>query len=129
MCELHFITKNQIRKAKETKKIYDVKISLSKTKNVGMCITFKNNSYSAFAPDRRIVYAISGSRLYFSSADENEGWKLQTSGKEIPGTLYLNLPRSHEEATQWASQYPGKYQLLYDEKTKYFCIDANGAAS
>ena len=62
-------------------------------------------------------------------AHENDGWLLRTSGKEVPGTLYTQLPRSHEEATLFALNYAGKYQLLYDNEAKCFCIDANGAAS
>lgn len=129
MCDLNFVTKHQIRKTKEPKTFYDVKVNLSKHKANGMLLTFKNSCFDRFAPNHHIKYAIRGSRLYFAEADENDGWLLRTSGKEVPGTLYTQLPRSHEEATLFALNYAGKYQLLYDNEAKCFCIDANGAAS
>lgn len=130
MCELQFFNKNTGKKNFGRNNSYDIKVSISKSDNRGMYISFVNYAYNKISEtDQRIEVAPSGSRLYFRINDA-DGYKLQCGGpKHKDGSRYLHFPRSYKELTEWAETYAGKYELLYDFTLGLYCIDANGVVS
>ena len=129
MCELHFITKKTVKKVPgKNKPSWDVMVRVSKRRaNGGVNFTFRNRCQDLIAPNsNRIAYAVSGSRIYFTSSED--GWNLQTSNKGPSENRYLYI-HGEEELTEWAQKNGGKFALLHDEEKGYYCIDANGAAT
>lgn len=111
--KLVFITKkNNTSKA-------DVSISLYGKKKMATSIILRNNVDRSISKTSFLVVAVSGDRLYFREATEEEGYKIScTSSKTSKTTSIVD-----DALNEFALTHAGDYPLQYDKTLKLFYVD------
>lgn len=128
MCELVWLKKRQGVKRDCIKS--DVRLSTGRSGN-SFNLTFNEEVLDKVSPSRTIDIAISGSRMFFRDGCGEDSYALEKGGR-CQVNKYLSLPISTESGRQlfdWVKKYAngfGRFELLKDEKTGLYCIDANG---
>lgn len=129
MCELVWLKKRQNVKRAEAK-YSDVLISTGRKDN-SFNLAFSEEVINKVSPSGKIDFCVSGSRMFFREGEGEDSYTLFEGGR---GTVrrYLNLPITTDTGRtlyDWTKKYAngrGRFELLKDEKTGFYCIDANG---
>lgn len=125
MCEIKWYSPRKGAKRERTvRKEPDVKLSTGR-KTLGFNLAFSESVYSKVAPSGKVSIGIMGSRMFFKDGGE---YKLGTGGHRDQ-ERYLHISVNTEmgaDGIEWINKYGKAFQLLIDEKTGLYCIDANG---
>ena len=130
MCELVWLKKRVGTKHKAKTKTPDVRLSTGKSNN-SFNLTFSDGVVDRVSPSGRIDISVSGSRMYFRNGEDEASYTLAKGGHGKVNK-YLNLPITTDAGRilyDWVKKYAnglGKFDLLKDEATGFYCIDANG---
>lgn len=91
------------------------KTAKSNKNKIRYALRFRNMSYAKITTTKKIVYALSGSKLYFKEGNEREGFSL--NGFNIDNTACSTM------FTLLNDEYCGDYKLEYDKAEKLYYID------
>lgn len=97
----------------------------TKTNGETAYFTFRNNCQMKICPTTScVMYAVSGTRIYFKEADVNHGYKIGTNKSDKSNNFYMSLKGSKNRvALDFAREHMGEYDLTFDSSVGLWMIE------
>ena len=119
MAELAWVTKTR-RKGTESADMLLGVSSITKKKKTPMAyFTFYSSSFEKFTDTGYAVFAVKGNKIYFKSAEMNQGYKLSKASAK---TNVMQVPISKNLHTA-LGQHTGSYVMFKDRELGLYYIE------
>jgi hypothetical protein len=80
---------------------------------------FRNNSYLKITNNLYVVYAVHGSRIYFTTSDVKKGFRLSFEREKFETGSFKSKPSTKTDM----SRFIGDYDLIYDRELLLHYVD------
>lgn len=119
MAELAWVTKTRRKGTENADVLLGVSSVSRKRKTPMVYFTFYSNAFEKFTDTEYAVFAVKGNKIYFNSAEMNQGYKLS---KASANTNVMQVPVNKNLHTA-LGQHTGSYVMFKDRELGLYYIE------